>query len=363
MSKNTNLSFLTDYITADITNGRIGINNASPTVAFDVVGVVSTSTSTYLATASGNVGIGTTTPNQILSVRKTSAGAETIALALQNIGGTAGTSVSMVFCPHENTTTPEPLAKISAIRTAASGAPTDLAFYTFITPGGLLERMRITSIGNVGIGTTDPQKLLHIANTSSGTTTDALMLQNGGNTSNVATGTRLIFKIGGFASNQINTYATIDAVINGESAIDLLFKTPSYGILFPPNERMRITGSGNVGIGTSNPGYALQVAGTTVASNFFSATGTQVIQINTWTTFYTLAADQGMYTISIGLGENVFETWYAYGTVFTAFSRAIFQSLNNGTLVQMRLSGMDVQVLLGSGASFARTLNYKILRS
>ena len=38
MSKNTNLSFLTDYITADITNGRIGINNASPTVAFDVTG-------------------------------------------------------------------------------------------------------------------------------------------------------------------------------------------------------------------------------------------------------------------------------------------------------------------------------------
>jgi hypothetical protein len=38
MSKNTNLSFLTDYITADITNGRIGINNASPAVAFDVVG-------------------------------------------------------------------------------------------------------------------------------------------------------------------------------------------------------------------------------------------------------------------------------------------------------------------------------------
>jgi hypothetical protein len=39
MSKNTNLSFLTDYITADITNGRIGINNASPTYAFDVTGL------------------------------------------------------------------------------------------------------------------------------------------------------------------------------------------------------------------------------------------------------------------------------------------------------------------------------------
>ena len=62
MSKNTNLSFLTDYITADITNGRIGINNASPAYAFDVTGIARTSTSTYLATASGNVGIGTTSP-------------------------------------------------------------------------------------------------------------------------------------------------------------------------------------------------------------------------------------------------------------------------------------------------------------
>jgi hypothetical protein len=94
----------------------------------------------------GNVGIGTTTPDQILSVRKTSAGAETIALSLQNISQNPGTAVSMVFCPHENSSTPEPLAKISAIRSATSFAPTDLAFYTYGT-GGLTEKMRIGSIG------------------------------------------------------------------------------------------------------------------------------------------------------------------------------------------------------------------------
>jgi hypothetical protein len=51
MSKNTNLSFLTDYITADITNGRIGINNASPSYAFDVTGQVRVTGSTTASSA------------------------------------------------------------------------------------------------------------------------------------------------------------------------------------------------------------------------------------------------------------------------------------------------------------------------
>jgi len=65
MSKNTNLSFLTDYITADITNGRIGINNASPTVAFDVTGV---------ANFSSSVGIGNPSSIEgVLTIKGTSA--------------------------------------------------------------------------------------------------------------------------------------------------------------------------------------------------------------------------------------------------------------------------------------------------
>jgi len=99
-------------------------------------------------TSGGNVGIGTSVPDQILSVRKTSAGAETIALALQNIGGTTGTAVSMTFCPHENSSTPEPLAKITAYRVAASNAPTDIIFYSY--NAGMNERMRMSYTGGIG---------------------------------------------------------------------------------------------------------------------------------------------------------------------------------------------------------------------
>ena len=38
MSKNTNLSFLTDFLTADIVNSRVGMNNSSPQSTFDVTG-------------------------------------------------------------------------------------------------------------------------------------------------------------------------------------------------------------------------------------------------------------------------------------------------------------------------------------
>ena len=199
MSKNTNLSFLTDYITADITNGRIGINNASPTVAFDVVGAtkitgVLTLTSTIsngtyaytLPSATGtlaltsalsgttnyvakftsstgignsliyddgtNVGIGTTAPNQLVSIRKTSSGAETVALSLQNAAGAPGTATALVFSPHETLPNIEPLAKISAIRMVTVNAITDLAFYTYGI-GGLTEKTRITSTGNILVNT------------------------------------------------------------------------------------------------------------------------------------------------------------------------------------------------------------------
>jgi hypothetical protein len=105
------------------------------------------------------------------------------------------------------------------------------------TEGGT-EAMRITSAGNVGIGTASPTNYgAGYPNlTINGTTTGVLDIQaNGTNQLELSTGTN---------------YAQISAV--GASGV-LAFTTAGN------TERMRINSSGNVGIGTSSPSRKLSV--------------------------------------------------------------------------------------------------------
>lgn len=98
------------------------------------------------------------------------------------------------------------------------------------------EYMRITSSGNVGIGTTSPTDKLHVAgNLNVGDN----KVYNG--SSNNSAG----FELGGSRFN-----------IHGYHGIT--FNSSNAGI-GSQTERMRITSAGNVGIGTTSPGDKLQV--------------------------------------------------------------------------------------------------------
>jgi hypothetical protein len=226
MSKNTNLSFLTDYITADITNGRIGINNASPTVAFDVVGVAKFSGSVTATSASSLFKEG-----YIIQATTTSGGGSQPAYTYYTAAGSKRWSHFL-----------------------------DVGSDKFnIANASNAEVFTITQVGNVGIGTDSPSTLLHInksTNSGSGAVFPRLNISNslatqgdGSSTFNFAD---INLSSGNGAVNMFisTTYAAGSwapaGIINVASNHDLQFKTNN-------TERMRITSAGNVGIGTSSP--------------------------------------------------------------------------------------------------------------
>jgi hypothetical protein len=203
----------------------------------------------FVVRADGNVGIGTTSPSSRLTVQ--AAGSQTTQRAIT------------IF---HNNTLAGGYASIGAQYTATNGyidseirfgsetlngACSFMSFATgcnnTITQGSNSERMRIDSSGNVGIGTTSPSQKLHINNSTASSASYAKF-------SNAQTGTTTAdgFDVG------VNTGT--EAIIWQRENSNLLFATNN-------TERIRITSGGNVGIGTTNPTFLLQVQGTPPVNN------------------------------------------------------------------------------------------------
>ena len=143
-------------------------------------------------------------------------------------------------------------------KTVASAINLDNGTVVFYTNSGLTantdftpsERMRITAAGNVGIGTTAPASLLHVAGGN-------IMISN-----TVAAAA----PVGGIVFKQTNSTGFDIAQIQGiagatvvEGIITMSTKD-SGGTM---NEHLRITSAGNVGIGTTAPVGKLHIAATT----------------------------------------------------------------------------------------------------
>lgn len=141
-----------------------------------------------------------------------------------------------------------------------------LSFLTRPNLGQWTERMKITSAGNVGIGTASPSQRLHVtgrAIISNGTGTNESLSVG---TTSSSTGTNFgTIDVNGldYSAYYLRTNDTIRFSIfqsGGVTAVNTVTNIPlTLGTC--DTERMRITNAGNVGIGTSSPIDKFEVAG------------------------------------------------------------------------------------------------------
>ena len=193
--------------------------------------------------SSGNAGIGTVTPQAPLHLQ--SAGP---VIRLDGNGGLNATVGDIFFRLNEG----YDFASMKAVQSGPSyGYQSALTFFTRNTyEAGLLERMRINYNGWIGIGTVDPQALLHIKSPA-----PVLKLEGEGGSNAVG---NIAFRLA-----EGYDFANIKAVQVGASygyQSALTFSTKNLEIN-GVEERMRVNYDGNVGIGTAVPSEKLSVNG------------------------------------------------------------------------------------------------------
>ena len=203
--------------------------------------------------------------------------------------------------------------------------PSDyMAFNTAAT-----ERMRIDSSGRVGIGTSSPATKLDVNG-------DGLAIRIDG-TANTSRG--IMLRNTGTAEGQIQTDGNMH-FIQEDAGKYMRFSTAN-------TERMRITSGGSVLIGTtSGTGDSANTAA--VIGGFFTTRyGVSSIgSVGTWTTVHTFPNNAGNFMVSMRASGTGNTSHNSVGVaVIQASGATAFDYIRNGGNVQIRMSGLNLQVL------------------
>jgi Chaperone of endosialidase len=203
--------------------------------------------------SSGNVGIGTTDPVELLHINKAD-------VASLKVEATASSKSARLLLSGKNAGGTVVDWRIVSENTE------NLAFYGGLT-GSLDTRMVIQSDGNVGIGTTEPNTLLEISKLTPVFTLEDT--KNGSWTADEVISS-IDFRTLDTSGGGIGNIASIKAVAQDTTT------TPNGALAFWTGatagfaERVRIDNNGNVGIGTTGPSGILHAVGENI---YFDALG------------------------------------------------------------------------------------------
>jgi hypothetical protein len=187
----------------------------------------------------GNVGIGTDSPDRLLDIEG-------------NVPAVRLTDTSVSGLHHEILGDGNSLSIEADDGNVGSGSSIN-----FKVDG--TERVRITSTGRVGIGTSSPSSALHVVDSG---TNPSVRVFNSGNTADITSYTAQAgLQFISYQSDSGSPYTKTSAIIaNGDGTVpsELQFWTKTNG-QSSPAERLRIDSSGNLGIGTTSPAVKLHI--------------------------------------------------------------------------------------------------------